>query len=499
MDVLPERFGVKRFTSHHERTERSVLPTAHGRDERHFIAFMQRGAGVGIRLVDGIQQRARRWHEVGVLHPQVRPHVRDGRAFGYVQIERGRADDITMKREESRRNVHDSAFHGMLGDERVVVTNGAKKLHILHIYKNYAPTVGGIENHIKMLAEGEAARGHTSTVLVVNDAARTVRERINGVHIIRAARVIDFASTPFSVAMAWAGLHEHPRIVNLHMPYPPGDIVARLVPDYPALVLTYHCDVVRQRRLLQVYRPVLERSLASAERIIASSAAYVASSPFLRAWERKCRIVPYGVDGARFGTVEPAAVERIRRGVRGPVILCVGVLRYYKGLHIMLNALRELDATLIIVGEGNQHAALQALAARLGIAERVRFAGRVPDEQLPTYYHAADVFVLPSHLRAEAFGIVLLEAMAAGLPVVSTEIGTATSEVNVHGTTGFVVPPNDAHALAQALRVLLADESLRRRMGEAARERATTEYTPARMVERTLAVYNEAVVAQRKR
>lgn len=346
-----------------------------------------------------------------------------------------------------------------------------------------------------MLAEGEAARGLETTVLVASDNTITTDDVVNGVRVIRAARIVNVASTPFSLAMALEGLRLAPDVVNLHMPYPPGDIVARAVPGRPALVLSYHSDVVRQQRLLRVYRPLLERTLRRADRIIASSAAYIASSPFLRAWEAKCRVVPYGVDSQRFGTVDTAAIARIRSAQRGPIVLCVGVLRYYKGLHILLQALTDTDAHLIVVGEGPEGAALRAQAQYLGIDHRVHWAGRVPDDELAAYYHAADVFVLPSHLRAEAFGIVLLEAMAAGLPLVTTTIGTGTSEVNVHGDTGFVVPPDDPRALARALRVLLADERTRAFFGTNARRRATTEYTPTRMVERTIAVYNEAVAA----
>lgn len=371
----------------------------------------------------------------------------------------------------------------------------ASQLRILHLYKNYAPTIGGIENHIKMLAEGEVARGLETTVLVANESNETVYEMIDGVRVVRAARVVNFASTPFSLAMALEASRLVPDIINLHMPYPPADIVARTVPGRPALVLSYHSDVVRQQRLLQVYRPVLERTLARADRIIASSAAYIASSAFLGRWAAKCRVVPYGVDSVRFGTVDTDAIARIRASAPGPVILCVGVLRYYKGLHILLAALCELDASLIVVGDGSEGEHLRAQAQALGIADRVHFVGRVSDSELPAYYHAADVFVLASHLRAEAFGIVLLEAMAAGLPLVTTDIGTATSEVNLHGQTGFVVPPDDPHALARALRVLLSEQRVRAFFGRNARQRATTEYTPTRMIERTMSVYNEALAA----
>ncbi len=284
-------------------------------------------------------------------------------------------------------------------------------------------------------------------------------------------------------------------VVNLHMPYPPGDLAALTI-DAP-LIVTYHSDIVRQQRLLQLYRPLLHTSLHRAARIIATSAPYIQSSPFLRHYADKCRVVPLSVAADRFahGSPEAVAIIRQRHNIEphARVVLAAGVLRYYKGLHILLDAMRHIDAMLLLVGDGPERDHLEQIAAEYGIAHRVRFAGRVVDEELPAYYHAADVFVLASHLRAEAFGIVLLEAMAAGLPVVSTKLGTGTSVVNQHGVTGFVVPPADPHVLVRALQVLLANDELRRWMGEQARKRVLAHYTDEHMLDRTLAVYAEAI------
>ena len=356
--------------------------------------------------------------------------------------------------------------------------------------------MGGIENHIKALAEAQVARGDDVTVLVTNTTGQTVQETANGVKVIKAARTAHLASTPFSLAMAIEAAALSADIVNLHMPFPPGDLIARGVGGRPSLVVTYHSDVVRQQHLLRIYRPVLEATLAHAGRIIATSRPYIESSPFLRRYAAKCRVVPLAVDTSRFATVDASAINRLRLRWPGPLILSVGVLRYYKGLHILLRALPELDATLVIVGAGPEGPRLQARAGELRIADRVAFVGRVPDEELPNYYQAADVFVLASHLRAEAFGGVLLEAMAAGLPLVTTEIGTATSEVNQHGRTGFVVPPDDPAALARALKVLLADPRLREYLGQEGRRRVLAQYTVDRLVERTEVVYQEARAAR---
>lgn len=280
------------------------------------------------------------------------------------------------------------------------------------------------------------------------------------------------------------------------MPFPPGDLAAHAVRD-AALVVTYHSDIVRQRRLLQLYRPLLQLTLQRASRIIATSDPYIHSSPFLRRYAPKCRVVPLSVDAVRFGRAMPEQAAAIRAryapAASDRIVLAVGVLRYYKGLHVLVDAMRQVDGQLLIVGAGPEEQHLRDLAHALGVARRVHFAGRVADAELPAYYQAADVFVLASQLRSEAFGIVQLEAMAAGLPVVSTELGTGTSVVNQHGRTGFVVTAGEPHLLARALRVLLANDELRRVLGAQAQARVLASYTHAQMIERTLAVYEDAL------
>jgi glycosyltransferase involved in cell wall biosynthesis len=201
--------------------------------------------------------------------------------------------------------------------------------------------------------------------------------------------------------------------------------------------------------------------------------------------------VPLGIDLARFPVRE-------RRPLAGPpTLLFVGRLRYYKGLDTLLYALRALpEVRLTVVGDGPMRASWQRLARELGIAERVDFVGEVDEAMLPTYYARADLFVLPANARAEAFGTVLLEAMAAGLPVVSTEVGTGTSWVNQDGVTGRVTPPRDPTALAAAIGELLAAPEKLAAMGRAARARVEAEFTLPMMVARVQAVYERALAAQ---
>ncbi len=191
---------------------------------------------------------------------------------------------------------------------------------------------------------------------------------------------------------------------------------------------------------------------------------------------------------------DAARVAGLRRRLGQPLLLFVGRLRYYKGLHYLLRALGDLPGVgLAVVGSGPMEAEWKGLAKELGVAGRAHFLGEIADGELPACYHAADCFVLPACERSEAYGLVQVEAMAAGLPVICTELGTGTSFVNLHGETGLVVPPRDPHALAEACRSLLADADLRRRMGAQGRARALAEFTLERMVERVEAVYEEVM------
>jgi glycosyltransferase involved in cell wall biosynthesis len=370
-------------------------------------------------------------------------------------------------------------------------------MRILQIYKDYYPVLGGIENHMRELSEGLVRRGHDVTVLVTSQTGQTLIEHpLPGLTVIKAARRFHAASTPLSPAMLQIARGLHVDVAHLQFPYPPGDLVYRALPGRPPLIVTYQSDIVRQRAMLRVYRPLLEQTLRHAARIIASSPNYIASSPVLRRYAGKCVAVPLGIDPARFAHADAAQVAALRARYSPdgmPLLLFVGRLRYYKGLHVLLDALPHVQARLLIAGTGPEHDRLVAQAARLGVAGRVCFSGDVADADLPALYHAADVFVLPAHLRAEAFGMVLLEALASGLPCVSTELGTGTSFVNNHGETGIVVPPSDPAALARALNILIANPALRRHFGENGRRRVAELFDRERMVAHVEQIYREVV------
>lgn len=371
-------------------------------------------------------------------------------------------------------------------------------MRVLHIYKDYAPVVGGIENMIRLLAEGLRAAGIDAQVLVTNTGPRTELDTINGVPVTKAGRLLNISSAPVSLDFYrhLARLEQGADIVHAHLPYPPGELGHLFLGRSRRFVLTYHSDIVRQKVLGTLYRPFLRRVLRQADSIAVASQAYIQSSPYLRPHADKCRVIPFGVDLAEFAAtpaVEAAAHDLRALGNGRPILLFVGKFRHYKGVDVLLDALPQTDAHLLLIGTGMLEDALRRRTAELGLDARVTFLGEVDDATKIAAYHAADLFVLPSTNRAEAFGIVLIEALACGLPLISTELGTGTSFVNQHGETGFVVAPGDPVALAGAINAILSNEDLRRRMAAAALARGRAIFSKEALIGSTIAMYQDAL------
>jgi rhamnosyl/mannosyltransferase len=362
-------------------------------------------------------------------------------------------------------------------------------MNIVHLYKDYYPVIGGIENHIKVLAEAQVAGGHCVAVLVCDPRRWTRTETINGVPVIKAGREATVASMPLSLAQPLSLARMRPDVLHIHSPYPLGEISNRVFGKARVTVLTHHSDVVRQKKWLYLYGPFLRGILRSVDRIIATSPPYIESSPWLRPVREKCAAIPLGVDTAVF---KPSVRRPTEGGLR---LLFVGRLRYYKGLDTLLGALARVpQARLTVVGDGPMRKSWENLSLDLGLGERVVFAGEVSDDELPACYHAADLFVLPANARSEAFGTVLLEAMASGLPCIATELGTGTSWIVQNGTTGFVVPPANPDAMARAVKMLVADPERGQAMGKAGRRRVEERFAVERMICSIESLYQEALV-----
>ena len=381
-------------------------------------------------------------------------------------------------------------------------------MRVTMVNKYYSPPhLGGVEMVVRTLSEGLIEHGGVQVrALVSNESRERAEETIGGVRVIRLARQLALSSAPVALGMRRAlwdevrggrrGTAERADILNFHSPYPWGELSFLLsVLDVPSVAL-YHSDIVRQKRLLAAYRPFLERFLDRVDLIVTSSPNMIAGSGFLAPRAEKCRVVPFGLPAQRL-TPTPAARRRaaeLRAAHPGRhLVLFVGRLVYYKGVEVLLQAMAGMDADLVLIGRGPLEVRLRELVSASGMGTRVTFLPPQGDEELSAWYLAADVLCLPSVARSEAFGLVQIEAHAAGTPVVSTSLPTGVPYANLDGVTGLIVPPGDSAALAAALARLLSDDELRARLGQQARTRALAEFTVPRMVAGTLEVYREAM------
>lgn len=368
-------------------------------------------------------------------------------------------------------------------------------MHVVQLNKYYPPWIGGVERSVRLLSE-ELARepGLRVSALVCNDRRVAVKETMGGVDVVRCARHGRLSSAPFSFDMARRLRELRPDVIHLHHPFPPGELAALRAAGNARMVVTWHSDIVRQRLLGALYGPLLRRLLDRVDRILVTSENYIAVSSHLEPYRDKCRVVPLGVDASR---VSPDEGQRARAATLkaslpdGPVALFVGRLAYYKGIEYLVDALAHVNVQLLVVTGDGPSPKLRDRAVDRGVADRIHIRTAVPDEELPVYYAAADFLVLPSIALSEAFGLVQVEAMLAGTPVVSSNLPTGVTYVNREGETGLTVPPRDAAALGTAMHRLATDADLRRRLGAYARERALELFTKERMAAQVAGVYSE--------
>ncbi len=363
-----------------------------------------------------------------------------------------------------------------------------RRLKVLHIGKFYPPHKGGIETHLQALC-GELTKSLDLRVLVSSDDHRSKEELVDDVAVSRVSTRLTVASAPICPGMISKIRRSGADLVHLHWPNPTA-VLAYLASGHRGrLIVTYHSDTVRQAFLSALFQPYLHSALRRSSAIIITSPDYARTSAILSRYHDRCHLIPLGIELKDFDQVDTVRVSAIRRHYGNPLILSVGRLVYYKGFEYLIRAMSQVSGKLLIIGDGPLRGPLQQLITELGLTEKVFLAGEIPGKLAP-YYQAADVFALPSVARSEAFGIVQLEAMAAGIPVVNTRIDSGVPFVSLHDQTGLTVPPSDADALAAALNRLLSDPQLRRRLGDAARLRAQTEFSLETMANRTIALYS---------
>src|SRR4051812_24616133 len=366
-----------------------------------------------------------------------------------------------------------------------------KPLSVCHLGKFYPPAPGGIETHVQTLARAQAALGARVKVICINHAnragrdvtwarygaTRTVEESDGQIEVTRLGRsacVARLDIVPRLPHLLRDLQYSDIDVLHLHMPNPTMLVAAASLRLTIPLVITHHSDVIRQQLLRWFYRPFEKLAYSRAAAIACSSAGYADGSPLLQQHAEKVELLPMGLDLSVYANPPARALahaEELKRRYRDPIWLCVGRCVYYKGLQTAIDALSHVPGTLIVIGQGPLEQDLREHARRLGVSDRVVWWGYATEDELIGAYRAATALWFPSSHRSEAFGLVQVEAMASGCPVINTNIvGSGVSWVSRNEETGLTVPVNDPHALAAAARRLIDDPPLRQRLSRAAHE-----------------------------
>jgi rhamnosyl/mannosyltransferase len=372
-------------------------------------------------------------------------------------------------------------------------------LRVLHVYRTYYPDPpGGLQEAIRQIALSTASHGIVPQIFTLSETPHPVEcLRPEGL-VTRARSWAEPASCNLGGIAAFRRFSELAKkvdVIHYHFPWPFGDLLHLAVrPKVPA-VMTYHSDIVRQRWLGRVYAPLMYRMLESMSAIVATSPTYAGTSPVLSdaSLRDRVRVIPLGIEeGSYPHDGDVGVLRRLGLDEAEPFFLFIGVLRYYKGLHTLVQAAASVRARVIIAGSGPEGATLQEQARQLGLTN-VDFAGQVTDAEKAALLKRCRALVLPSHLRSEAFGMVLVEAAMFGKPMISCEIGTGTSYVNADGETGIVVPPESPGELAGAMNRLVEDEALAQRYGQAARLRYERMFSGEALGRAYAALYQDVV------
>ena len=368
-------------------------------------------------------------------------------------------------------------------------------MRVLHFYKTAFPdTMGGVEQVIHQIAKGTSKLGVKTDVLSLTSERVPRTIEIDGYLAHRARRHLQIASTGFSVSVffRFAQLAKKADIIHYHFPWPFMDVVHFATIVKKPAVVTYHSDIIRQKYLLKIYRPLRQKFLESVQRIVATSPNYLATSDILAQHREKVSVIPIGLDKTSYPvpSLEKRAYCKARFGAN--FFLFLGVFRYYKGLHILIEAARGTDHPIVLVGTGPIEKRLQRQVSQLGL-RNVHFLGYLQDEDKVALLMQCYGVLFPSHLRSEAFGVSLLEGAMYGKPMISSEIGTGTTFVNIANKTGLVVPRNDPVALRQAMQYLWAHPEQAAEMGRRAKERYWQSFTADQMAQSYVDLYNDLI------
>ena len=373
-------------------------------------------------------------------------------------------------------------------------------VRILHIYRTYYPdSQGGTQEAIRQICLATKLYGAESRILTLSPNPKPQSLHMEEGLVIRSRSWIAPAScdvgalnslVEYQKLVAWAN------VIHYHFPWPFLDILQLSNYSKKPSILTYHSDIVKQRFLKKLYAPLMHRTLRAMSAIIATSPNYLHSSPVLQKYFPKgnVKVIPLGIsppkiEHEKFNAADLDYLEYV--GVQsGEFLLFLGVLRQYKGVRFLIVAAQSIKGTIVIAGDGPEGRALKELS-NLHRLKNVIFLGEVTEKQKFLLLNHCAALVLPSHLRSEAFGMVLIEASMSAKAMICCEVGSGTSYVNIHGLTGFVVPPENPLALSEACNQLLNNKVLASQMGLAAFQRYKTHFSATALGKSHIDLYNQ--------
>ncbi|MDW6018295.1 glycosyltransferase [Vibrio plantisponsor] len=352
-------------------------------------------------------------------------------------------------------------------------------MKILHVYRTcYPETKGGVEQVIRYICQGMDNLGAQSKVLSVSSNKQHKELYVGSSEILLCAKDFEIASNSFSFKLfpKFRQLAQWADIIHYHYPWPTGDLLALFDNNKPTIV-TYHSDIIKQKTLKLLYRPLEQYFLSKVDLIVATSPQYAQSSPNLTKYKNKTHIVPLAVnpDDYRKQDYSWNPDENLSH-VGSDYFLFLGVLRYYKGLNYLLEAAKSTNLKVVIAGKGPLEAELKKRIKKEKI-HNIKMLGYVSEQdKLKLLYHCK-AFVFPSHVRSEAFGVSLIEAQMFSKPIISCDIGTGTSHVNVHNETGVVVQAANTISLREAMMKLASEPDLCKKYGRMGYQRAMNNFT----------------------
>lgn len=368
-------------------------------------------------------------------------------------------------------------------------------IRVLQVNKLYYPHTGGIETVVRNIAEGLKNKINIKVLACRCGRGKTVNQTINGIPVKKSGSLGIYLSMPVSFAFIhhFRKMSHDSDIIHMHMPFPLGDI-AYLMSGYKGkLVLSWHSDIVKQKKLMIFYKPFMNCLLRKADKIIVATSGHINGSEYLKKYADKCCIIPYGIDAVSYNMESPVKFLECRNK-DSKKALFIGRLVYYKGVDVMIEAFSSVSrCELFIVGTGKLEDKLKEKTKLLGLENKIHFIGHLSDDDLKLALNDCDFFILPSVAKSEAFGIVQLEAMIYGKPVINTSLPTGVPYVSIDGKTGITVPPENVSLLSEAIQKLTDNNKLREEYGKNAYQRVRECFSMDKMLNDISELYEKLI------